>query len=78
MRDAQTGEIIWGVKTGQDTGRGVAADIDPDTAVQKHGRFQVHGTAKSAGFILHKVKKSLITFLPATLLFGGTATCSAS
>ncbi|MFC0270387.1 OmpL47-type beta-barrel domain-containing protein [Metabacillus herbersteinensis] len=29
MRDAETGEIIWGVKTGQDTGRGLAADIDP-------------------------------------------------
>jgi fibronectin type 3 domain-containing protein/lysophospholipase L1-like esterase len=29
MRDAETGEILWGVKTGQDTGRGVAADIDP-------------------------------------------------
>lgn len=29
MRDAATGEIIWGQKTGIDTGRGVAADIDP-------------------------------------------------
>lgn len=29
MRDAETGEILWGVKTGQDTGRGLAADIDP-------------------------------------------------
>lgn len=29
MRDAKTGEILWGVETGQDTGRGVAADIDP-------------------------------------------------
>lgn len=29
MRDAKTGRILWGVKTGQDTGRGVAADIDP-------------------------------------------------
>ncbi|XEC93773.1 SGNH/GDSL hydrolase family protein [Paenibacillus tarimensis] len=29
LRDAATGEIIWGVQTGQDTGRGVAADIDP-------------------------------------------------
>ncbi|WP_066051767.1 rhamnogalacturonan lyase family protein [Robertmurraya korlensis] len=30
MRDAETGEILWGVKTGQDTGRGLAADIDPN------------------------------------------------
>ncbi|WP_412964776.1 fibronectin type III domain-containing protein [Metabacillus niabensis] len=29
MRDAATGEILWGQKTGIDTGRGVAADIDP-------------------------------------------------
>ncbi|MEH7120307.1 SGNH/GDSL hydrolase family protein [Neobacillus vireti] len=29
MRDAQTGEILWGHKTGQDTGRGLVADIDP-------------------------------------------------
>jgi len=29
MRDAKTGAILWGVATGVDTGRGVAADIDP-------------------------------------------------
>ncbi len=29
MRDAKTGEIIWGEHTGQDTGRGLTADIDP-------------------------------------------------
>ncbi|MDQ0229238.1 rhamnogalacturonan lyase family protein [Metabacillus malikii] len=29
LRDAATGEIIWGQKTGQDTGRGLTADIDP-------------------------------------------------
>jgi len=29
MRDARTGAILWGVRTGIDTGRGVAADIDP-------------------------------------------------
>ncbi|WP_245886773.1 rhamnogalacturonan lyase [Kineococcus xinjiangensis] len=29
MRDARTGQILWGRRTGQDTGRGVAADIDP-------------------------------------------------
>lgn len=30
MRDAATGEILWGVFTGVDTGRGMAADIDPN------------------------------------------------
>ncbi|MFC0216046.1 OmpL47-type beta-barrel domain-containing protein [Paenibacillus chartarius] len=29
MRDAATGEIIWGEYTGIDTGRGMSADIDP-------------------------------------------------
>lgn len=28
-RDAATGELIWGVYTGRDTGRGMSADIDP-------------------------------------------------
>lgn len=30
MRDAATGEIIWGQYTGRDTGRGMSADIDPN------------------------------------------------
>jgi len=29
MRDARTGEILWGEYTGIDTGRGLTADIDP-------------------------------------------------
>jgi rhamnogalacturonan endolyase/rhamnogalacturonan exolyase len=29
LHDAETGEILWGVNTGKDTGRGMAADIDP-------------------------------------------------
>jgi rhamnogalacturonan endolyase len=30
MHDADTGEILWGVYTGADTGRGMAADINPN------------------------------------------------
>lgn len=30
FRDAETGEVLWGVHTGIDTGRGMAADIDPN------------------------------------------------
>lgn len=30
FRDAETGEILWGVWTGIDTGRGMSADIDPN------------------------------------------------
>ena len=29
IHDAATGEILWGTYTGKDTGRGLAADIDP-------------------------------------------------
>ncbi|WP_181438690.1 fibronectin type III domain-containing protein [Paenibacillus sambharensis] len=29
MRDVATGEVLWGVHTGEDTGRGATADIDP-------------------------------------------------
>ncbi|MDO6386258.1 rhamnogalacturonan lyase [Uliginosibacterium sp. 31-12] len=29
MHDAASGKILWGVKTGVDTGRGMCADIDP-------------------------------------------------
>ncbi len=29
LHDAETGELIWGVKNYKDTGRGMAADIDP-------------------------------------------------
>lgn len=29
MRDAATGEVIWGKRTGRDTGRGLSANIDP-------------------------------------------------
>ncbi|PAK52474.1 rhamnogalacturonan lyase [Paenibacillus sp. 7541] len=28
--DTATGQILWGVRTGRDTGRGMAADIDPN------------------------------------------------
>ncbi|WP_156043111.1 rhamnogalacturonan lyase [Paenibacillus sp. UNC451MF] len=30
MWDAATGEVLWGVPTGKDTGRGMSADIDPN------------------------------------------------
>lgn len=30
VRDAQTGEILWGIPMGRDVGRGMSADIDPN------------------------------------------------
>ncbi|WP_458122449.1 rhamnogalacturonan lyase [Paenibacillus sp. Z6-24] len=32
VHDARTGDVLWGIKTGTDVGRGLAADIDPRTA----------------------------------------------
>ncbi|WP_460497299.1 rhamnogalacturonan lyase family protein, partial [Glycomyces tarimensis] len=32
MRDAATGEILWGGYTGRDTGRGMVGDVEPDIA----------------------------------------------
>ncbi|HTG69770.1 MAG TPA: SGNH/GDSL hydrolase family protein [Candidatus Udaeobacter sp.] len=29
LKDARTGEVIWGIYTGLDTGRGMSADLDP-------------------------------------------------
>lgn len=31
MRDAETGEVLWGGYSGRDTGRGMVGDIDPGT-----------------------------------------------
>jgi hypothetical protein len=31
MRDAATGEVLWGGYTGRDTGRGMVGDVDPET-----------------------------------------------
>lgn len=49
FRDAATGEVIWGIHTGQDTGRGMAADIDPNYpgaevwASSRYGLFSSEG-----------------------------------
>lgn len=49
MRDAETGEILWGVYAGADVGRGVAANIDPERrgaeawATAGIGMFDIEG-----------------------------------
>jgi len=30
LRDPESGEVLWGIRTGMDTGRGMAADLDPN------------------------------------------------
>lgn len=41
FRDAGTGQLIWGVKTTKDIGRGMAADIDQDIKALKYGQTAV-------------------------------------
>lgn len=42
LHDADTGEILWGYHYGKDTGRGVAADIDP-----RHPGAEMWGAVKA-------------------------------
>ncbi|PZD94518.1 rhamnogalacturonan lyase [Paenibacillus sambharensis] len=62
MHDAGSGRIIWGVHTGTDTGRGMAADIDP-----RHKGAEMWA---SGGVGLHTVKGVRIsTTAPASYNF---------
>ncbi|MCW3794639.1 rhamnogalacturonan lyase [Paenibacillus sp. LS1] len=61
FRDAGTGQLIWGVKTTKDIGRGMAADIDP--------RYK--GTEVWADGSLYTAKgQKLGTTLPSSTNFG--------
>ena len=40
IHDAETGEVLMGYYTGKDTGRGVAADIDPTAEGAGSGQLQ--------------------------------------
>lgn len=71
VRDAKTGEILWGVYTGMDTGRGMAADIDPNYP----GAEVWAATITNAQHIpitgLYSVKGELIsTAIPSSTNFG--------
>ncbi|WP_416295851.1 GDSL-type esterase/lipase family protein [Paenibacillus illinoisensis] len=63
MRDAETGEILWGEKTGFDTGRGMSADIDPNypgyeswaTTVTNGQSVPVTNTYSAAGEAIYTV-----------------------
>ncbi len=57
MRDAETGEIIWGVKTGQDTGRGLAADVDPRYSGSEAWAIDGAWNSKSGGMYTAKGEK---------------------
>ncbi|WP_444547197.1 rhamnogalacturonan lyase [Paenibacillus polymyxa] len=62
MYDPRNGNILWGVKTGKDTGRGMSADIDPRTKGNEQW-------APSIG--LRSAKGELITnTMPSSINFG--------
>ncbi len=62
LHDAATGEILWGVKTGKDTGRGMAADIDPDNPGAEMWAAANGDTFDSSGNVLYKNKRPSINF----------------
>ncbi|WP_037288292.1 GDSL-type esterase/lipase family protein [Saccharibacillus sacchari] len=66
MRDAGTGEIIWGEFTGRDTGRGMSADIDPNhpgyeswaTTITDGSSIPVTSTYSATGEIVYTPEQS--------------------
>lgn len=60
MHDAATGDIIWGVHTGIDTGRGLSADLDPNyigeemwaTTVTDEQQVQLTGLYSAQGELI--------------------------
>ncbi|WP_409348136.1 rhamnogalacturonan lyase [Paenibacillus gyeongsangnamensis] len=61
--DAKTGEVLWGVYTGQDTGRGMSADIDP--------RYKGEEVWASTGIGLYSVKgEKISSTTPSSINFG--------
>lgn len=62
MYDPRNGNILWGVNTGKDTGRGMSADIDPRTKGNEQW---------APGIGLRSAKGQLITnTLPSSINFG--------
>lgn len=61
--DAKTGQVLWGVYTGKDTGRGMSADIDP--------RYRGEEQWAAAGVGLRSVKGEKIgSTSPSSINFG--------
>ncbi|MDQ0495833.1 hypothetical protein QOZ95_004016 [Paenibacillus brasilensis] len=62
MYDPRNGNILWGVNTGKDTGRGMSADIDPRTKGNEQW---------APGIGLRSAKGALVTnALPSSINFG--------
>jgi hypothetical protein len=71
LHDAATGEIIWGIYNGIDTGRGMSADIDPNyageemwaTTVTNEQQVQLSGLQSAQGQLIS-------TSIPSSTNFG--------
>lgn len=71
MRDAATGEVLWGVFTGIDTGRGMSADIDPRYVGEEVWAATITNEQHIPVTGLYSAKGELITnTLPSSTNFG--------
>ncbi|MBO4416402.1 MAG: hypothetical protein J5824_10550 [Lachnospiraceae bacterium] len=62
LHDAATGEVLWGVYTGKDTGRGMAADIDPRYPGAEMWAAANPNTFDCNGNIIYNGKKPSVNF----------------
>jgi rhamnogalacturonan endolyase len=62
LRDARTGQVIWGVHTGADTGRGMSADIDPRYAGEEMWASGSVGLYAANGTKISSSRPSFINF----------------
>ncbi|MBB6634461.1 fibronectin type III domain-containing protein [Cohnella thailandensis] len=71
FRDAETGEVLWGVYTGIDTGRGMSADIDPNYLGEEVWAATITNEQHVPITGLYSAKGELIsTAIPASTNFG--------
>lgn len=71
MRDAKTGQILWGVHTGLDTGRGMSADIDPNYPGEEVWAANITNAQHIPVSVLHNVKGEVISNkIPTSTNFG--------
>ena len=62
LHDAETGEILWGQFTGKDTGRGMAADIDPNYPGAEMWGAVSEATYDCQGNVIYSNKKPSVNF----------------
>nr|WP_258881693.1 rhamnogalacturonan lyase [Paenibacillus sp. sptzw28] len=62
FRDADSGETIWGLFTGRDTGRGMSADIDPRFPGEEVWASGGHGLFSATGVKISGVQPNSINF----------------